>query len=422
MTTVHAGVGPTRATLDNGIVLLAKETKTMPAATIFLSLGVGSIADPQGAVGAMYLLSQMLDRGTTSRSADEIAEALDDRGVALAANVTRHALTLVCTCLADDFEDVLALLGDMVMSPSIPGRELAIRKGEVITRIRQDEDDPAIRATEMLVARLYPNHPYGRPTKGTVEVVDMLTRERLLDLHAKTFSPARLTAAIVGDVAVSRAADAVRRVFGGWPARTLTAVDVAHVQPARERTTTVVEMMNKSQADIAYGFIAMTRADRGYYACWLMNNALGQYAIGGRIGDSIRERQGLAYYVSSSLDSNIVEGPLMIRAGVAPENVDRAVASIDEEIARLLRDGLTEQEFTESRQYLIGSLPRTLETNEGIAKFLQTSEFFGLGLDYDVRVPDLLNSVTRDQTLAVARRVLDPARATIALAGPYKAS
>ena len=98
-------------------------------------------------------------------------------------------------------------------------------------------------------------------------------------------------------------------------------------------------MMNKSQADIAYGFTSITRRDPAYYAFWLMNNAFGQYAIGGRLGDSIRERQGMAYYVSSALDANVVEGPLAIRAGVSPANVDRAVASIDEEIARLLQRG-----------------------------------------------------------------------------------
>ena len=178
-------------------------------------------------------------------------------------------------------------------------------------------------------------------------------------------------------------------------------------------------MMNKAQADIAYGFVAIARADPAYEAFRLMNNAFGQYAIGGRLGDSIRERQGMAYYVFSSLDANVVEGPLMVRAGVGPANVDRTIASIDEEVARLTRDGLTERELTESRQYLVGSLPRTLETNAGIAQFLQTIEFFGLGLDYDVRLPDLLAAVTLDDVHAAAVRVFDPARATMVVAGPY---
>ncbi len=151
-----------------------------------------------------------------------------------------------------------------------------------------------------------------------------------------------------------------------------------------------------------------------------MNNALGQYAIGGRLGDSIRERQGMAYYVGSSLDANVIEGPFSVRAGVSPANVDRAVDSIDEELRRLCADGLTQKELNESRQFLIGSMPRALETNAGIANFLQGAEFFGLGLDFDLRLPDLLRAVTLEQTNAAARQLLDPSRATVVIAGPYE--
>src|SRR3989337_2023124 len=105
----------------------------------------------------------------------------------------------------------------MLMQPSLPEDEIATRKGEVVTAIRQDEDSPAVRATETLMALLYPDgHPYGRRTKGTVETVETLTREQLVRLHADRFAPSELTAAIVGDVAVERAADLVARVFGDW--------------------------------------------------------------------------------------------------------------------------------------------------------------------------------------------------------------
>jgi zinc protease len=178
-------------------------------------------------------------------------------------------------------------------------------------------------------------------------------------------------------------------------------------------------MMNKAQADIAYGFTTIRRHDPAYEALRLMNNVLGQYSLGGRLGDSIRERQGMAYYVSSAADPNVIEGPLLIRAGVAPANVDRAIGSIDEELMRLLTDGVTRKELDDSRQYLIGAMPRALETNAAIATFLQTSEFFGLGTDYDVRMPDLLRAVTLDDISAVAARTIDPARATVVVAGPY---
>ena len=107
-------------------------------------------------------------------------------------------------------------------------------------------------------------------------------------------------------------------------------------------------MMNKAQTDIAYGFIAIARHDPDYYALSLLNNVLGQYALGGRLGDSIRERQGMAYYVYSSFDGNVVAGPLVVRAGVSAANVDRAIASIDEEIGSLAREGPTEKEHRES--------------------------------------------------------------------------
>jgi zinc protease len=177
--------------------------------------------------------------------------------------------------------------------------------------------------------------------------------------------------------------------------------------------------MNKSQADIAYGFITILRSDPAYHAYNLMNNIFGQYSLGGRLGDSIRERQGMAYYCFSALDANVVPGPLTIRAGVNPANVDRAVASIDEVARGMAADGPTDKELTESKQFLIGSMPRTLETNMGIANFLQTAEFFKLGLDYDLRLPGLLQAVTRDAVHDAARRVLDPSLATVSIAGPY---
>jgi len=417
---VDTGLAPARTTFENGVVLLAKETRTTPAVTINLGMRAGSVCDPAGQPGAMFLLSRVADRGTATRSADEVAEELDSRGISLTITVTRHVVSLICTCLNEDFEAVLALLGDILISPSFPESELATRKGEVITAIRQDDDSPAVRAVEGLMALLYPDgHPYGRRTKGSVEIVEGLTRERLMAIHRERFAPSALSAVVVGDVDVGRIRDVTARVFGQWKTAPPAPVPLSRVAPATRRQRLIIPMMNKAQADVAYGFTTIARADPAYYAWWLMNHALGQYSMSGRLGDSIRERQGMAYYVFSSLDANVVEGPLQVRAGVSPANVDRAIASIDEEIARLARDGITSKELDDSRQYLIYSIPRALETNPGIANFLQNAEFFGLGLDYDRRLPDLLRAVTVDDVRA-AGAVLDPARATIVVAGPYE--
>jgi len=411
---------PVRTVLENGVTLLVKSTSKTPIVAINLAMRAGSIADPADAPGAAWLLSRVIDRGTAARSAAELAEELDSRGITLNIAVTRHLFSVVCTCLTEDFAAVLALLGDILMAPSLPDAEISTRKGEVITAIRQDEDSPAVQAVESLMALLYPGHPYGRRTKGSVDAVERLTRDQLSRLHADRFAPGALTAVIVGDVDAPRARDEVARVFGGWRASAARPVALPPVMPASTRQRLVIPMMNKSQADIAYGFTTITRRDPAYYAFWLMNVAFGQYALGGRLGDNIRERQGMAYYVSSALDANIAEGPLTIRAGVSPANVDRAVASIDEEVARLVADGLAPKELDESRSFLIGSIPRALETNAGIANFLQTAEFFGLGLDYDERLPGLLAAVTLDDVHAAARRALRVDRATVVVAGPYE--
>jgi zinc protease len=415
-----AGLAPTRGVLDNGAVFLGKETHTTPAVTINLGLRAGSICDPSGAPGAMWLLSRVIDRGTGSRSALDIAGELDSRGVTLTVAVTRHVFSLVCTCLAEDFEPVFTLLGDVLMHPSLPEHEIVTRKGEVITSIRQDDDNPAVRATESLMALLYPDgHPYGRPTKGTIETVEALTRQQLIRLHAERFAPGELTAAVVGDVDVARARDLTARVFGGWKRPRPAPVPLVSPPAPASRRRVVIPMMNKVQADVAYGFTTIRRSDSAYEALRLMNNVLGQYSMGGRLGDSIRERQGMAYYVYSAVDPNVIEGPLLIRAGVGAANVDRAVASIDEELTALVRDGVSGKELEDSRRYLIGSMPRALETNGAIATFLQTAEFFGLGLDHDVRMPELLRAVTLDEVNAIARRIIDPAKASLAIAGPY---
>jgi zinc protease len=417
---IHRGLAPARAVLDNGAVVIVKQSRATPAVTINAAFAAGSIFDPLHQPGLAHFVSRTIDRGTASRSAEDIAEELDQRGVSLSTAINRHALSVGCTCLVEDLEAILGVVADIAMRPVFPEDEITTRRSEVITLIRQDDDNPAVAAVEGLLADLYGrSHGYGRRPRGTVDSVEAIDRAALRAFHATRFAPSALSLVMVGDIEPVRAIEAARASFSGWPTAAPSPPQLEAVPRASNRRLRVVPMMNKAQADIAYGFTSIRRADPDYYAYWLMNNILGQYSIGGRLGDRIREREGMAYYVFSSLDANVIPGPLIIRAGVSPANVDRAINAIDDELLRLAKEGPTEAEMTESRQYLIGSMPRTLETNAGIATFLQTEEFFGLGLDYDIRLPDLLTAVTRDEVHEAARRELVPADATVVIAGPY---
>ncbi len=417
------GLSPSRAVFDNGLAVLAKRSPTTPAVTFSLGVRAGGALDPVGRAGLAHFLARTIDRGTTSRPADVIADQLDAAGVTLSAAATRHQLTLSCTCLADDFGRILDLVADIVRRPTLPEAEVETRRGEIITAIRQDEDYPAMAALEALFALLYPDpHPYGRRVKGTVESVARIGRADLVSFHQNYVRPEGASLVIVGDLDERQAIEAGEKVLGDWRGdgrRSAPAESTVADPPAgASRRRTDVVMPGKAQSDIAYGYVAAARNDPAYYDLLVMNNVFGQYALGGRLGDSIRERQGMAYYAFSAFEASLGRGPLVVRAGVNPANVERTLASIDEEVARLGAEGITAKELADSKRFLVGSLPRNLETNAAIAGFLQSAELFGLGLDHDRQLPALIDGVTLEGVNEAARRLLAPERAAVAVAGP----
>jgi zinc protease len=331
----------------------------------------------------------------------------------------RHQITVSATCLAEDYAAIFGLVADVIRHPAFDERDVATRRADLLTWILQDEDDPAAVAVDTLMARVYPSHPYGRRARGTVATVERLAQADLVEFHERWFAPASAIIVVVGDVEPQDVVLAASREFESWSAERAPEPPLSSPLPPARRDLVVVPMMNKAQSDVAYGFLGLRRSDPDYYAGWVMNNALGQYALGGRLGDNIRERQGMAYYVYSTLDASLAEGPMMIRAGVSADNVERTLESIDRELHSVVADGLTTKELDESKRYLVGSIPRQLETDSSIAGFLLSTEFYTLGCDYDARLPVIIADVSLDEANAVARRLLDPARAQIVVAGPW---
>lgn len=416
---VTRGLSPVREVLDNGAVVTVQETSATPAVAINATFLAGSLYEPEELTGLAYLTGRVLDRGTERRSGDVIAEELDERGVSLRIGSTRHTMTLSCTCLAEDFTDVLAILMDIARRPTFPEAELSKRRAEAMTALRQDEDNPAVRAVETLFEMLYgAAHPYGRRAKGTAATLERIGRDAIAAFHARYFRPSALSLVVVGDVVAQRAVDAAATEVDGWRAADPGLVVVPPPAARSGRRVSMIPMPGKSQSDIAYGFTTISRLDPRYYAYWMMNNVLGQFGLGGRLADNIRERQGMAYYAYSAFDATVGESPLFVRAGVDPNNVERALEAIDAEVLKLGAEGPTATEVEETRQFLVGSIPRMLETNYTIAGFLQSCEQFGLGLDFDRRLPSILEEVTLDDIRSAAAEVLRPEIAAVSIAGP----
>lgn len=419
MPSLARGLSPVRETLRNGAVVTAQETSATPAVAINATFTAGSLYEPDQLTGLAHMTARVMDRGTGRRSAEVIAEELDERGVTLRIGSTRHTMTLSCTCLAEDFSEVLGIVMDVARRPTFPEHEVSKRRAEALTALRQDEDNPAVRAVEMLFEMLYgPSHPYGRRAKGTSASLERIDRDAIAAFHGTRVRPSALSLVVVGDVEARRAIDEAAAELDGWERSTPAAMVVPPPFPHAVRRISTIPMPGKAQSDIAYGFTTISRLDPRYYGYWMMNNVLGQFGLGGRLADNIRERQGMAYYAYSAFDATVGDSPLMVRAGVDPNNVERALAAIDREVQQLGDEGPTETEVEDTRQFLVGSIARTLETNYSIAGFLQTCEHFGLGLDYDRRLPSLLRDVTIDDIRSAASEVLRPERAAVSIAGP----
>jgi zinc protease len=399
--------------------VVARRNAITPAVTFVLAFDAGSAFDPPAHPGLAAFTARTIDRGTAERTAGDLAEEIESRGASVEVMSNRQSLTITCTCLVEDFDAMLTLVAGMVQAPAFPADQIELRRHETLTRLAQDAENTGACATAQFFERLYgEGHPYAHPPRGTAASVEAITRADLERFHSDRVRPSLLTAAIVGDVDERRACDAFQRALAGWkdagpPADSMLPAPAA----PGSREVRVITIAGKAQSDIAYGFLGPGRLDPGYYAFWVMNTVLGQYGMGGRLGENIRERQGMAYYAYSSFDAHRVPGPLLVRAGVDPINVERTLAAIDSEIARIASHGITPAERADAVRYLSGSIPRLLETNAGIAQFLITVEQFGLGGDYDKRLPSLLSAVTVEAASAAAAS-LDPSRAVVAVAGP----
>ena len=198
---LRRGLSPARESLSNGAVLLVQQTAMAPAVTIDCVFDAGSLCDPADLPGVSQLVGRVLDRGSRRRSASALSDALDDRGVALRVSTTRHRLSVSCTCLTEDFADVLAILLDVARRPTFPQSEIEQLRAETVTALRQDDDTPAVRVLDAVAALIYgADHPYARKAKGNFASVERIRREDLLAFHAAWVRPSCLTLAIVGDV------------------------------------------------------------------------------------------------------------------------------------------------------------------------------------------------------------------------------
>jgi zinc protease len=227
---------------------------------------------------------------------------------------------------------------------------------------------------------------------------------------------------VAGAVPVETVLRKLEAAFGGWRKDDQQPVGLA---PDAPRPVTNlrrhVPLPEKQQADIVLGLPGPRRSAPDYLDASLMNTILGVFGMMGRIGASVREEQGLAYYASSRLEGGLGPGSWAASAGVAPDKIEQAIESIRHEIRRIQEEPVTPEELADSQAYRTGSMPLSLETNSGIVDTITDMELYDLGLDYLHRYIDMINEITAERIQAAARKYLSADQIAIAVSGPVEA-
>ncbi len=412
--------GFVRTELPNGIIVLAQPRPGDGAINGTVQIRAGHAATGDDIPGRASLTSTMLNRGTVNRTFEAFNNETDSLGAMVGSSAGRSAIEVGWHALAEDLDHVLEIAADIIRNPIFPEEELEKVRQQVLTGIRETEQDTSSMASLALQELLYPEgHPFRQRTSGTTESVRAITREHLVEYHARHFGPTATTIALVGGIdGIEEAIEKLTRAFGDWTNDIPAPQDAPGVAPLPETARAMRVIRGKSQADIAIGYPTVARAHEDYYALQLANLILGQLGLMGRLGAEVRDRNGLAYYATSSLSGGIENSLWSARAGVDPANIGRALEGIDQELRRIRTEPVTDEEFSDAKSYLIGSLPLGLESLGGVTDLLLTLERFGLGLDYLDRYPEIISALTKDELMRAMATHIDPDRLAIGIAGP----
>jgi zinc protease len=408
-----------RIELPNGIAVLSYEDQSNPSVVMAGYLWAGALGESREQAGLSSFTSGMLQRGTESRTFGQINEALESVGAQLGFTSGVHTAGFGGKALAEDLDLLLGILADCLQHPTFPAEQAQILQGQILTDLERRRQDTRRMAHLTFDALLFPDHPYGRSVQGYEETISRLGRDDLERYYREHYSPEGMVITIVGAVPARAVADKVEAALGGWQApgvRPDRSIPPRVSLDGPRRQAIVIE--GKTQADIVLGWPGLARSDPDFMQAHLANTVLGIFGMMGRLGDNVREQQGLAYYVYSRMDAGLGAGAWSASAGVNPANVQRAIDGILHEIRRLRDEPVPAGELADSQSYLSGSMPLRLETNEGVAQTLLDIERHGLGLDYLLHYADLVRAVTVADLQDMARKYLDPEVYALVVAGP----
>lgn len=407
----------TRTTLPSGLRVLVRENPAAGVVAVSLLVRAGSRFETPDIAGITNFLQRVMVRGTTRRSAVEIATAAEDLGGSVDASGDVEYAEVRGGALARHWEPLLALVAEVALQPSLPADAVQTERRLILSQLQTRADTPFPRALDTLLTDLYAGHPYALPATGQRASVERLTRDDLLAHYRAIYQPNRMILVVSGQVVPGRVVSAAGKLFAGLraPDGAPTAPFVSPAPPVMPGGGRRVLERPAQQAQILMGFAGPSVTDADYAAVKVLGAVLGG-GMSGRFFVELRDKQGLAYALGVINPSRAGPAFVVGYLGTAPASAEAAEAGMLREIERIRVEPPTAEELARAKAYLQGTLAMDRRTNARQAWYLAFFELIGAGYDFPDRYARQLAEVTAAEVQAAARRYLE--RPTIVVLRP----
>ena len=406
-------------TLANGLQVIAVSHHEQPAVSVRLIVRAGAAQDPADKPGVAALAATLLDQGTTTKTAEQIANAVDSIGGAMGTGAGTDLSFITAVVMKDSLSFALDMVADVAQRPAFAPEEIERQRQQSLSGMQVSYEDPEFIANVVFDRLVYGFHPYGRPQSGTPQSVAALTRDDLLAFHKKWFGANNAILAIVGDVTADEAFAGAERAFGKW-IKAETEVIKNTDPPPPTRRLVIVDKPGSVQTEIRVGNIAIPRKHDDYMALDLASKVLGGEGAN-RLFRVLRSERGLTYGASAEFNALKQSGDIVAQTNTKSETTGETLRLIVDEIWKIQRDRVGERELEGAQEYLTGSFPLTIETPSQIALQILNAVFFGLDMNDLQTYRERVDAVRVDDVQRVARGYLHPDRLTIVLVGDARA-
>jgi zinc protease len=402
-------------TLTNGLQVLAVPQKEQPAVSFRLLIRAGAANDVAAKPGVASFVAALLDQGTTTMSAEVIANTIESAGGLLSVGAGNEVTFVNGAVVKDKVALALSLAADVAQRPAFAAAEIQRQKDSAISGLQVSAEDPEFIANSLIDRLVFGFHPYGRPGPTTPQQIQQISRDDLVAFHRTWFAPNNALIAIVGDLTPEEAFAAAEKAFGTWARRDVPTVTFDDPPPPTRRVI-VVDRPGAVQTEVRVGQIGVSRTNPEYTAVDLMMRILGGEGAN-RLFGVLRGDRGLTYGASASFRAYKYSGSFIAETDTRSDATGEVLKLTIGEIQRLQREAVDPRELRGAQDYMSGSFPLTIESPSAIAMQVLNQLFFGLSLDQLETYREEVDRVSPADVQRVAKQFLFPERLSIVLVG-----